>query len=129
VSVFALAAKEIDVAWPLLETHIYRLERLGHIGADEIKEDLKQAKKQLWGYHVDGRIIGIAITRVTTTTCEIVAACGTSTAGGQIQELYERIERWARDSGRIRMRVIGRKGWLRVIAGYRQTGIVMEKDL
>jgi hypothetical protein len=66
---------------------------------------------------------------VTKTTCEVVAACGTSTMRGQIQDLYERIEAWAKGLGLIRMRVVGRKGWLRAIAGFTQTGIVMEKDL
>jgi len=129
LSVFCLGSDEIDKYWDEFSRHVYRLERLGHLGAEELRADLKERKRQLWGYHVDGRIIGIAITRVTPNTCEIVGAAGTSTARGQIQELYEHIERWARENGRIRMRVIGRKGWLRVIAGYTQTGIVMEKDL
>ncbi len=129
MSDFALGSNEIDENWPSIEMHLYRLERLGHLGVDETSEDLKAARKQLWGYHADGQVIGVAITRMTKTTCEVVAACGTSTARGQIQELYEHIERWARESGRIRMRVVGRKGWLRAIEGFTQTGIVMEKDL
>jgi hypothetical protein len=129
VSVFTLSPIDIDKHWDLIAPHVYRLERLGHLGADELRDDLKERKRQLWGYHEDGCVLGIAITRVTPTTCEIVGAAGTSTARGQIQELYEHIERWARENGRSRMRVIGRKGWLRAIAGFTQTGIVMEKDL
>ena len=125
---FCLGPEQVDEIWPEFEHHIYRLERLGHLDPTEIREDLKAAKRQLWGCQ-DGRILGIAITRVTKTTCEIVAAVGTQTAPGQIQQLYEHIERWAKDLGLVRMRVIGRKGWLRMIAGYTQTGIVMEKDL
>ena len=129
MSVFCLGSDEIDKHWNAFEQHVYRLERLGHLGADELREELKDKKRQFWGYETEGRIIGIAITRVTPNTCEIVAAAGTQTKPGQIQELYEHIERWARENGRIRMRVIGRKGWLRAISGFTQTGIVMEKDL
>lgn len=130
MSVFCLAPEQIEGLWGEFEQHVFRLERLGHVDAKELRDDLKAAKRQLWGYQEsDGRVIGICVTRVTQTTCEIVAAAGTQTARGQIQQLYEHIERWAKELGLVRIRVIGRKGWLRSLNGFSQTGIVMEKDL
>jgi hypothetical protein len=105
------------------------MERLGYIGADELRDELRLAKKQLWGLQEGPAIRGICITRIAGKCCEIYAAAGRQSKPGQILELYEHIERWARDIGCDRMRVIGRKGWLRMLAGYSQTGIILEKDL
>jgi hypothetical protein len=44
-------------------------------------------------------------------------------------ERYKDIEYWARRMGAVRMRIIGRKGWLKVLAGFEQTAVVMEKPL
>lgn len=129
MNVFCLGSDQIDWVWPRFEQHIYRLERLGHIGADEIREDLKAAKRQLWGYQVGSEIIGITITRIAGKTCEIVAAAGRQSSSGQIEQVYREIDAWARSIGCERMRIIGRKGWLRKFPEFMQTGIVIEKDL
>ena len=129
MSVFALGPEQIDALWPEFEQHLERLQRLGHLNVEEAREDLKLAKKQLWGYHEDGRVIGVAITRVSMPFCEVFAAAGKQSRPGQIQELYAHIERWARTVGCARMRINGRKGWMRVLQGYAVTGYIMEKEL
>jgi hypothetical protein len=129
VNVFCLGPEQIDSLWDEYSQHIYRMERLGHLGADEVRDELKLAKKQLWGIQDGPKIVGICITRVTGKCCEIFAAAGTQSKRGQILELYNHVERWARDIGCTRMRVIGRKGWMRMLKGYLQTGIVLEKEL
>lgn len=129
MSVFTLGSNEIDKHWDEIAPHLYRLQRLGHIGVDEMREQLKGALRQLWGYHEDGKVIGLTITRMAGKTCEIVAAVGKQTNAGQIEETYREIERWAKSVGCERIRVIGRRGWLRKFPEFQQTGIVMEKDL
>lgn len=44
-------------------------------------------------------------------------------------ELHEAICAWAREQGCQRMRIVGRKGWLKVVPGYREVATVMERDL
>jgi hypothetical protein len=130
VNLFCLGSEQIDSLWDEYAEHIFRLERLGHLSADEIREELRLAKRQLWGIQVDGRVVGIAITRIGGMTCEVFAAAGTQTERGQIQQLYERIEQWARQKGCARMRVVGRRGWQRVLTGFRQSkDVILEKEL
>lgn len=128
---FCLSSEQIDNLWSEFDTHAQRLAKLEYVDPDELRDDLKAAKKQLWGVQENGRVLGIAITRVTggVKTCEIVAAAGTQTAAGQIQTLYEDIEQWAQAIGCVRMRILGRKGWLRALAGYKQVGVIIEKEL
>ena len=128
MGVFCLGSEQIDALWNDVSPFVSRLERFGHVGADELREDLKQAKRQLWGYQTTA-VIGIAITRVAGKTCEIVAATGTQSEQGQIEAVYAEIERWARKIGCVRVRIVGRKGWLRKFPEFTQTGIVAEKDL
>jgi len=133
VNLFCLGSDQIDDLWDEFSEHIYRLERLdrlGHLTPDDLREELKQAKKQLWGIQIDGRVIGIAVTRIGRQTCEVFAAAGTQTAPGQIQALYTEIERWALSQGCIRMRIVGRRGWQRMLKGYEPTrDVILEKEL
>lgn len=129
MSVFCLGAEQIDNLWPEYEHHIYRMERLGYIGADELRDELKLSKKQLWGLQDNGKVAGICITRIAGKCCEIYAAVGAQSKRGQILELYNHVEQWARDIGCDRMRVIGRKGWMRMLSNYSQVGVVLEKEL
>jgi hypothetical protein len=43
--------------------------------------------------------------------------------------LIEKIEEFARAEGCSATRIMGRKGWARVLASYRTKRIVLEKDL
>lgn len=129
MNVFCLGPEQIDSLWEEFAHHLYRLERLGHLGVDEVREDLRLGKKQLFGVQDEGQIIGIVITRIGGRTCELYAGAGKQTAIGQIEALYREIESWARAIGCARMRVIGRKGWLRKFSDFTQTGVVLEKEL
>lgn len=132
MSVFCLGSEQIDSLWPEFGHHIERLERETGLLASQIRDDLKVAKQQLWGFQTEV-ITGVAITNVYKTArgsvCEIYGACGTESAPGQIDAIYEAIEKWANDIGCTRMRVLGRKGWKRRLNGYRETGIILEKEL
>jgi hypothetical protein len=128
VNLFCLGSDQIDQFWDEFSEHVERLRRLGIADPDELRDDLRLAKKQLWGVQ-DGRVIGIAITRITGTVCEIYAAAGTQTMRGQIQQLYAEIERWAPTKGCSRIRIIGRRGWKRALKGFEETGVVLEKEI
>jgi hypothetical protein len=128
MSVFCLGSDEIDKHWDTFKDHLYRFERCGEINVEEARSDLLTARKQLWGYQDDQRILGVCLTRIAGETCEICGAVG-SGSKEQILEMYAAIEKWAREIGCVRMKVAGRRGWLRVLEGFEQTGIIAEKQL
>lgn len=130
MSVIAIPAAQVDALWDLIAPHLYRLQRRGYIDAEEVRDDLKAERKQLWGYQDGPVIVGLCITRVTKgRVCEIYGAVGTESAPGQIQEIHDAIERWAKSINCITLRFGGRKGWLRKLKGYRQIGVIAEKEL
>ncbi len=134
MSVFCLGAEQIDSLWDKFSHHVTRLERESKLLlSDALRLDLKQAKRQLWGFQDDDKVTGIAITEIYETptgkACEVVGACGTESSKGQIDAIIERIESWSRDVGCTRVRFGGRRGWSRRLNGYRQVGIILEKEI
>lgn len=134
MNVFCLGAEQIDNLWDLYSRHLERFERETKLlRAADLREDLKLAKKQLWGYQDGPDILGIVITHIFQTPtgpcCEIVAACGTQSRKGQIDELFAAIEEWARNIGCKRIRILGRPGWQRRLKEFTQVGIILEREI
>jgi hypothetical protein len=133
MNVFCLGPEQIDSLWDEYAHHLERLELRGDCLAIDIRDDLRFARKQLFGYQQDGKVLGVAITRIADTPrgrmCEIYGAAGTELVRGQIDEIMNEIERWAAAIGCTRVRICGRKGWLRRLNGFQQTGIIMEKQI
>jgi len=46
-----------------------------------------------------------------------------------MEKVYLEIEKWARAVKCVSIGINGRKGWLRVLPGFKQTAVVIEKDL
>ena len=132
MNVFCLSPGEIDSLSAEYWRHLERLEReTGLVLASAIRLDLLDGRKQLWGYREE-KVLGIAVTEILETpkgqACLIYGACGTETTKGQINTLLCAIEAWARNIGCTRMMLQGRRGWLRKLESYRQTGIILEKE-
>lgn len=125
MNVFCLGAEQIDRLWHLVLPHLERLS--DHFEPEDIRADLKDAQKQLWGLQDGVAVVGVAVTRITGRTCEIVGAAG-SADYESMKKLHGDIEDWAKSIGCSRLRLMGRKGWIRLL-GYTQTGIVAEKEL
>lgn len=132
MSVFCLGSDQIDAVWPEFGHHLERYESEGWAFAGDIRRDLRSANKQLWGYQTD-RIVGIAVTQILNTPrgdcCEWVAVISDGGTAEQFEAVKTEIERWAKSLGCTHMRLQGRRGWLKRMKDYRQTGIVMEKGL
>jgi hypothetical protein len=133
VNVFCLSAEQTDALWDEYAHHLERLELHGDCLSGAIREDLKLSRKQLFGYQQDGKILGVAITSIVETprgrALEIYGGVGTETVRGQLDETFTEIKRWAAAIGCTRIRILGRKGWLRRLKGLKQTGLVMEMDI
>lgn len=53
-------------------------------------------------------------------------------AAGELAPLlakHEEVLAWARAQGCDRMRIVGRRGWLRTLPAYKEVGVVMETEL
>jgi hypothetical protein len=132
--VFCLGADQIDGAWQDFAHHLVRLELESKLLlASALRQDLKDARRQLWGYQDGAGITGVAITEVYDTpagkACEVVGACGTESARGQIDAILDEIRSWAKGLGCTRVRFGGRPGWKRRLKGFKQVGIILEQEI
>jgi hypothetical protein len=90
-----------------------------------------------------GRIAAAAVTEIAETEWRkvcVLVACGSarpaagpgSESGAGVRDwrpLLEDIEAYARAAGCAAMRIMGRKGWARVLSSYKAKRIILEKDL
>jgi hypothetical protein len=60
-------------------------------------------------------------------TCVITACAGTNMS--RWLPLISHVEAYAKGEGCIRVRIFGRKGWLRALQGYRATNVIIDKEL
>jgi hypothetical protein len=110
-------------ARPLIKAALERT-RLSNI--EDIESDVLEGRQLLWLAWSD-RIEAAATTQLASGVC-ILTACS-----GHDRErwlpLFDRIEKYARDECCSTMRIFGRKGWERVLDGYRVEHVVLEKAL
>ena len=80
------------------------------------------------------RAIGV-FTSITAFVTPVFAGAASRAADSRAADmrrwigLIEKIEEFARAEGCSATRIMGRKGWARVLASYRTKRIVLEKDL
>lgn len=127
-----IPSAEVDFYWhealPLLTPAI---ERNGNHTAESILIGLKRADLQLWCAFEDGKMIMAGVTEIAdypkTRQC-LLFLCG-----GERMDLWLEalpyVEQWALEQGCHKVRVDGRKGWARTLDGYRERGVVIEKDI
>lgn len=96
----------------------------------DIEREVLSGDQLLW-LAVSDHIEAAATTHLIKTRGKpvlVVTAC----SGYQRERwlpLFARIEKYAKDEGASRVRIYGRKGWERVLDGYRVEHVVLEKPL
>ena len=97
----------------------------------DIEADILSGRSLLWlawnGRAIEAAAATILVNSDTAKVC-IITVCGGRRMTGWLPLLGE-IEAYAKREGCTRMRIFGRKGWLRVLHGYEPTHIIMDKDL
>jgi hypothetical protein len=96
--------------------------------------DIEQAilnGKQLW-LAWNGKVIeAAAATELAKVGAKLI--CTLTACGGNHRErwvhLFKKIEQYAKDEGASAMRIYGRRGWERVLDGYRVEHVILEKRL
>lgn len=124
---------QVHLVWPAVKEGVRNALERGCGGQfEETERSVLSGLGLLWLAVQDkSDIRGTLVTELVKTDsglqCLIVALHGENMREwfGFISE----IEKFAREEGCSSIRVIGRRGWARVLRDYEQIGIVIEKDL
>ncbi|GLH77487.1 hypothetical protein SSBR45G_23950 [Bradyrhizobium sp. SSBR45G] len=127
---------QVGLIWPQVAARVRRaVLRTGLSAFADIERDVLAGRALLWlALSRDGdtvAILSVATTRIEVTEtgkiCVIVACQGRDRR--RWLPLIGGIETYARAEGCRSVRIFGRKGWQRVLDGYAQTHVIMEKEM
>lgn len=121
----------INEVWPLVRDRVkIAIERTGLSDFDLIEREILAGNQLVW-IAWDNGISAVATTHKTSIGSKTI--CTLTACQGYDRErwlpLFKRIEQYAKDEGCAAMRIFGRKGWERVLDGYKVENVVMEKVL
>jgi hypothetical protein len=91
-----------------------------------VRAMVRQGLAQRWQASDGSVIVSQLRSEPGGDVCDLWLAEGTL---APLLELHEEVCAWARDQGCRKMRIIGRPGWQKVLSGYDQTGVVLEREL
>jgi hypothetical protein len=133
LSIFTASSENLETLWPLALPHLERFAQETLLASpQDVLEDLRTGAKQLWLYEEGALVVGVIVTEIYETmkgrVCCIWAACGTVGVHA-LKPTFDEIEAWARSIHCATVEVRGRKGWARILDGFKQTGVLLEKDL
>lgn len=122
---------KVHEVWPHVAADIRNAMDRGGMGSfDDVERDVLNANGLLWIAWNAPQIEAAAVTKIDTSNgkaCEIVAC------GGRHSEhwlhILQQIEEFASNEGCDVVRILGRKGWQRVLKDYRVKKVVLEKKI
>lgn len=131
-----IPAAHAETVWPLAEPHLKRAMRFadGEFTLDEAQEAVRQGRFQLWlaWDAPQGRALGAGVTEIfdypRKRVCFLVLWASDAPRAAWLDGL-DAVERWAKEQGCAAMRLLGRKGWARVLDGYRPQYTVFVRSL
>jgi hypothetical protein len=131
--IFTAQFDTLEQLWLHAKPHIERFSsETMLISPDDMYRDISTGDKQLWMTEAEGIVNAVVITQIYPTQkgsiCCVWAACGNSGIESLVKVLGE-IEKWARSIDCVALEIRGRKGWSRVLPQFKQTGVLLEKDL
>lgn len=131
--IFTAHPKTLSELWPHALPHLKRFaEETLLIDPEQLYKDILENQKQLWMFEDDGKVILAVVTEIWRAQlgqiCTIKIAAGTC-GHDVLRGVCDEIENWARNEGCVGIEICGRKGWSRVLDGFKQTGVILEKDL
>lgn len=124
--------KFIRAGWAIAAPLLRPAMRRGGLGSfAELERGVLYGHALLWLALQDGSAIAAAVTALVVTDADkvcLICACG----GIRMHEwlpLIARIEQFARAEGCARVRLMGRKGWARMLPRYTQHRIILDRRL
>jgi hypothetical protein len=132
VELVCVDPKRVHEIWPhvspLLKAACYRT-KLNAFA--DIEADILSGRSLVWmawnGRTVESAAATILINSEIGKVC-IITVCGGSDMKRWLP-LIDQIEAYAKAEGCKRVRIYGRKGWLRVLDGFEEKHVIMDKDL
>ena len=119
--------KDVAQIWPLARDLIRAaIDRTGLSDFADIEREVLTGDQLLW-LAISDRVEAAATTHLSRGVCTLTACSGHQRE--RWLPLFSRIEKYAKDEGCSAMRIYGRKGWERVLDGYRVEHVVLEKGL
>lgn len=105
--------------------------RTGLNAFSDIEADVLAGRSLLWvawdGHAVEAAAATVLINSEIGKVC-VITVCGGSGMKRWLP-LIGQIENYAKNEGCTRVRIYGRKGWLRVLDDYEQKHIIMDKEV
>lgn len=128
--IFCLSAEQIDSCWHDIASLLEQFQRqCCSIPLVDIQRAARESKMQVWGLQTDTAVHGVVVTEIQRTTqgliCLLVLACGKAPLLER-RRILEVIRSWADAQGCQKLRIQGRRGWLRFDRSFEQTGVIME---
>lgn len=124
--------KQIRRVWPHASHFIKRaILRTGLSDFKEVEDSILDGDALLWLAWDGERIEAAASTVLEIANGEkscVIVACGGDDMSNWLG-LIEQIETYAKNEGCKRSRIIGRPGWQRVLANYRRSFVILERQL
>ncbi len=119
--------KRMHEVWPHFRGRIEKaINRVGISEFDRIQRDVFNGHALLWLAYQDPIVHAAAVTTIVDDVLEIVACGGENLR--QFLPLLNDLEAYGRSAGCKASRVIGRKGWIRVLKNYKQKAVILQKD-
>jgi hypothetical protein len=97
---------------------------------DDLEADVLTGMQLVWLAWDGKEIMAVATTQLVkprNKVCVLTACAGRDR--DQWLPLFAKIEQYAKDEGCTKMRIYGRKGWIRVLDGYYVEHVILEKAL
>ena len=118
--------------WPVVSDRIREAMRRGDLGSfKSVELSVYQGNALLWLVTDGAGIFAAIVTQLEESewrrVCCIVA-CG-GRGRHKWLHLISKLESYARDEGCTAMRILGRKGWQRVLEDYKPRRVILEKEL
>ena len=124
--------KRVNDVWPLARELIRSAIDYTELNDfSDIETDVLYGDQLLWLAYENKSIEAAATTQIIKVRNQkvlILTACAGHDRGRWLP-LFEKIEQFGRDEGCKRCRIYGRKGWERVLNGYRVEHVILEKVL
>lgn len=122
----------VNYIWPKVSQFVRQAMQVADLGRfDLLESDLLAGDALLWLAITNDDILGVAITQVITTECSkvcMIQACGGNGINNWLN-LIGVIEAYARNERCDCVRLMGRKGWARLLKSYRADKVIMERRL
>ncbi len=131
VELVCVDPKRVHEIWPHVKDSIFAAFERVDIGRfDELESDVLRGDALLWvvwSQKIEAAIVTQIILSQRSKVCMVSALTGADRK--RWLHLEKQIGDYAKTEGCRAMRMIGRKGWKRVLKDYAEVGVVLERQL